>query len=39
MRVAERSDGIEPLLVGHDEQNVGPAQCHFLEVAVQELSQ
>src|SRR5438093_12690812 len=25
MRVTERSDGIEPLLVGHDEQNVGPA--------------
>jgi hypothetical protein len=24
VRIAERSDRIEPLLIGHDEQNVGP---------------
>jgi hypothetical protein len=30
MRVAERSDRIEPLLVGHDKQDVRPAQWHFV---------
>jgi hypothetical protein len=28
MRVAQRSDRIEPLLVGHDKQDVRPADCH-----------
>lgn len=28
MRVAERSDRIEPLLVGHDKQDVGPGGWH-----------
>src|SRR5438067_3791231 len=29
VRVTKCSDRIEPLLVGHDEQYVGPVQCHF----------
>src|SRR6266496_1069925 len=39
MRVPERSDRIEPLLVGHDEQNVRPGQWHLLgSCAAAELS-
>jgi hypothetical protein len=28
MRISQRSNGIEPLLIGHDKQNIRPADCH-----------
>jgi hypothetical protein len=35
MRISERSDRVEPLLVRHDKKYVRPGQWHFLEAPVQ----